>query len=267
MFDKLIESDTVGAEFKSRRRYFLISSVVVGLLFISAVVISLYAADIGLGNDNYELAAIVAPIEPPPDAPEPPQPQHQQRQPNERTSDIPSRAVRQLPIDATPTSTPPISTIPNRYMSLPPGPVQSGPDGDPPTFGSVGGKPETGSGGEDKSPRQSTEMGIKTDSEPGPPPAEPKRSRYIGVANGYAISLPKPPYPTTAMAVNAQGKVDVQITIDEDGKVISAKAVNGNPLLRSVSEEAARKARFKPTTISNVPIKVTGVIIYNFTRD
>ena len=62
MFDKLIESDTTGADFKPRRRYFIVSSVVVGLLFISAVVISLYAADIGLGNDNYELSAMIAPV-------------------------------------------------------------------------------------------------------------------------------------------------------------------------------------------------------------
>src|SRR5262249_5425383 len=134
MFDKLIESDTAGAEFKSRRRYFLVSSVIVGVLFISAVVISLYAADIGLGNDNYELAAMVAPVEPPAEAPEPPQPRQQNRVVENRTTDIPIRVVRQQPIDVTPSSIPPVSTTPNRYLSLPPGPVQSDPvDSNPPS--------------------------------------------------------------------------------------------------------------------------------------
>ena len=78
MFDRLIESDTAGAEFKSRRRYFLVSSVVVGALFVSAVVFSIYASEIGLGTDSYELTALLTPVQPPADAPEPPQPQHPQ---------------------------------------------------------------------------------------------------------------------------------------------------------------------------------------------
>jgi TonB family protein len=63
------------------------------------------------------------------------------------------------------------------------------------------------------------------------------------------------------------GKVDVQITIDETGKVISAKAASGHPLLRNAAETAAWKAKFTPTLLSKVPVKVTGVIVYNFTRN
>ena len=54
MFDKLIVSDEQGAEFKGRGRYFMVSTVVVGILFVTAVVFSLYAADIGLGSDQFE---------------------------------------------------------------------------------------------------------------------------------------------------------------------------------------------------------------------
>ena len=269
MFDKLIESDTVGAEFKSRRRYFLISSVVVGLLFISAVVISLYATDIGLGNDSYELATLVAPpVEPPAEAPEPPQPQ--QRTIENHTTDIPMRIVRQRSIEEPPTTVPPVSTTPNQYQSIPSGLYKIGPVETNPSspFGSMSDRP-TGSGGDNDS-RQVTNIDPRPESisePPPPPPAEPKRLKTLGVINGYAVSLPKPPYPSPAVAVNAQGKVDVQVTIDEDGKVISAKAVSGHPLLRGVSEDAARKARFQPTLLSKVPVKVTGVIVYNFTRN
>jgi len=81
-----------------------------------------------------------------------------------------------------------------------------------------------------------------------------------------AISLPKPNYPAAAQAVNVQGKVDVQVLIDETGRVISAKAVSGNGMLKSAAEQAARNARFSPTYLSKVPVKVTGVIVYNFSR-
>src|SRR5688572_4264151 len=63
MFDKLIESDTAGAELKNRSRYFMVSSVVVGILFLTAVVYSLYASEVGLGNVNFDIAELVAPLD------------------------------------------------------------------------------------------------------------------------------------------------------------------------------------------------------------
>lgn len=85
-----------------------------------------------------------------------------------------------------------------------------------------------------------------------------------GVLNGKAISLPKPVYPPAAKAAHASGTVVVQVTVDEEGKVISAKAVSGHPLLQASAEAAARQARFSPTKLSGKPVKVTGVITYNF---
>jgi TonB family protein len=88
-----------------------------------------------------------------------------------------------------------------------------------------------------------------------------------GVVNGKAISLPKPDYPPAAAAESASGAVNVEIIIDEAGTVISAKAVSGNPLLRTSAEEAARKAQFSPTILSGQPVKVKGVVVYNFTPE
>ena len=101
---------------------------------------------------------------------------------------------------------------------------------------------------------------------PPPPPPPPKPSKPIskGVVNGSAISLPKPPYPAAARAVRASGAVNVQVLIDENGSVVSANAVSGHPLLRQAAEQAARGARFKPTLLSGQPVKVNGVIVYNF---
>ena len=85
-----------------------------------------------------------------------------------------------------------------------------------------------------------------------------------GVLNGKAVYLPKPLYPVEAIAARASGAVTIQVLIDESGSVIKAATVSGPELLRSAAENAAHMARFSPTTIAGVPVKVGGVIIYNF---
>ena len=85
-----------------------------------------------------------------------------------------------------------------------------------------------------------------------------------GVLNGKAEYLPAPKYPPAARAVNAQGSVAVQILIDEVGNIASAAAVSGHPLLRAAAVCAAKEARFAPTMLEGVPVKVSGVLTYNF---
>jgi Ca-activated chloride channel family protein len=85
-----------------------------------------------------------------------------------------------------------------------------------------------------------------------------------GVVNGKAVSLPKPAYAGGGAMARAAGQVSVQVTIDESGNVVAAKAVGGNPLLRASAVEAARHARFAPTMLSGKPVKVVGAIVYNF---
>lgn len=90
------------------------------------------------------------------------------------------------------------------------------------------------------------------------------RKISAGVLNGKAVNLVVPQYPAEARSAKASGAVNVQVTIDEQGNVISAKAVSGDTLLRAASEEAARQSKFSPTLLQGVPVIVTGVIIYNF---
>jgi len=84
------------------------------------------------------------------------------------------------------------------------------------------------------------------------------------IVNGIAVNLVKPAYPAAALKVNATGAVNVQVTIDEEGKVISAFAISGHPLLRAAAVKAAKESTFTPTTLEGQPVKVTGVIVYNF---
>jgi protein TonB len=108
---------------------------------------------------------------------------------------------------------------------------------------------------------------VIADDEPPPKPTPKPVPKQIsgGVLNGKAISLPKPPYPPIAKAARASGTVVVQVLIDESGKVVSATAISGHPLLKAAAVQAAYGARFSPTMLSGQPVKVTGTINYNFT--
>ena len=99
-----------------------------------------------------------------------------------------------------------------------------------------------------------------------PPEPWPRTAGPIigGVINGKAISLSVPKYPKEARKAHDSGQVRVQVLIDEQGVVISAKAIEGPDSLREVAVRAALQSRFTPTRLMGQPVKVNGVIIYNF---
>lgn len=101
--------------------------------------------------------------------------------------------------------------------------------------------------------------------EPPPSPApRPTKPVSGGVLNGTALTLPPPAYPENAKRMKIQGVVTVEVVLDETGKVISANATDGPQLLRDAAVLAARRARFSPTKLSGMPVKVSGVINYKF---
>ncbi len=107
---------------------------------------------------------------------------------------------------------------------------------------------------------------VNDNSQESPTPKGLKAGTIVsgGVLNGKAISLPKPPYPAIAKQAKASGTVVVKVLVDEQGEVTSASAVSGHPLLRAGAVSAARSAKFSPTLLSGRPVKVSGVITYNF---
>ena len=271
MFDKLIESDSKGADFKNRSRYFMVSSVVVGVLFVTAVVFSLYAQEIGLGNQDFELAELLAPLAT--EVPEPPKtPQQQPRNP-QTESVRPMRQANIMQIAQSTLVPTTISSVPNTQPERPDRTFDIGrynldlPNIGGAPNGNLPGTDPVGTGSLTSAP-EVVENVKRVEPPPIVPRAEtPKRPVSIGVANGKATYLPKPPYPPAAIAVRAEGDVSVQVTIDEGGKVISSKAVSGHPLLKGAAERSAWNARFTPTLLSKVPVKVTGVIVYKFSRN
>ncbi len=113
---------------------------------------------------------------------------------------------------------------------------------------------------------------------------EPAKERIVngGVLNGKAIALPKPEFPSHLREQGKGGTVTVDVLIDETGMVVSAEAnpaaikiragaegmiaekEDVDPALVEAAEQAALNARFAPTFLSGVPVKVRGSITYNF---
>ncbi len=270
MFEKLIVSEPEGANFKNRRNYFLVSSLAVGVLFLTAVVFSIFATDYGLGHNSFELVEMVAPPEMVAVEPEPQRPQAPTQ--SQSKSELPTRQVSMINMNENPIVPKEVSVVQNTYQSRPLTPyLVSASDTNP----EGPGRPEytgPGIGIGDSGPQgpQATTDPVETAPptiKKNPPVVTKPPTQTLGVINGKATSLPKPNYTAAAKAIGAQGAVNVQVTIDEQGNVTSANAVSGHPLLRAASEQAARNAKFSVTYLSHVPVKVTGVIVYNFIRN
>jgi len=103
----------------------------------------------------------------------------------------------------------------------------------------------------------------------GPPPDALPRSPLPpgGGPRQEAVKRIQPEYPPIAKAAGAQGTVTVQVVIDEQGDVTSARAVSGHPLLHQAAIDAARQWVFKPSLMDGKAVKVTGTITFSFVLD
>jgi len=84
------------------------------------------------------------------------------------------------------------------------------------------------------------------------------------ILQGKAIHKEQPPYPPEARYKRISGSVSIKIQINEAGVVTDAQILCGGGLLAAVSREAALKWRFDPTTLNGQPVKVKGVLTFNF---
>lgn len=268
MFEKMIETGTAENQFKGRKRYFLFSGVVVGALFLSAVLISIYAAEYGIGLGDINTAELLAPVIT--DAPEPKLPEAPAQASSPDKTVLPTRRSNMARVDEAQHVPDGISTAQNTLRARPDADrfnITNGPETD-----GIGGystgrgdRPDTGSSSDSVRPTGTDVAELPKLKVPPPTrPAKPQAPKSLGVVNGLAIELPKPPYPPQARLMKVHGIVTVQLLIDEQGNVVSAKASGGPEMLKGVSESAARRAKFTPTKLSGVPVKVTGVLRFNF---
>ena len=266
MFTNLIESNADRSAFKRRSSFFLITVAGYALILFAAGVVGVltYDAQVEAQNSNLLLDYWIPPVGPtnhvepardtrvPRRSPPSNAPIDQHITTPQRTDQVPpvdDLRVTPTQIGTTASTTPPIE-----------GQVKIGDhNANPPN-----------SGGDKNGCETCTGSNTATVVTPQPTP-EPTLVKPIGpqrvssvVLTSKIVNLPKPMYPIMAKQIRAQGPVNVQILVDENGNVISAHAVNGHPALIRAAEDAAKRARFTPTMLNNQPVKVQGVITYNF---
>jgi Ca-activated chloride channel family protein len=78
------------------------------------------------------------------------------------------------------------------------------------------------------------------------------------------VNAPKPSYPAKT---NATGEVDVQIYLDQNGKITGAEMISGDASLRQEVETAAKTTTFEPLKPNSDIMKIMGILSYGFARD
>jgi TonB family protein len=76
--------------------------------------------------------------------------------------------------------------------------------------------------------------------------------------------VPKAEYPLGQRSAGAPVSVTVVVRVNRNGRVTSARALNGHAQLRAAAEKAARKATFSPEKLSRDEPIVAGIITYTF---
>ncbi|MDT7602341.1 MAG: periplasmic protein TonB [Acidobacteriota bacterium] len=271
MFQNLIESASHRQDLARRGRFFLGTLALYGVLVAFAGVASVYAYNAHLDEQNYEVTML-----PPWALPAATQTvEHTPAHPSHATGgEVPVRKDFVLDLNTPPRTPPPISTTYSAVKPLPPGFVVPGPvDIDPRNIGVAGpGNPGGDEGGAPVGGNSRPHVVIETDDvrppevvkpTPAPTPARPLMLSHL--ISSKIVSKPVPPYPQLAIVARIQGTVSVEILVDEQGRVISATATNGPVMLREAARLAALQARFTPTQLNGQPVKISGVISYNFT--
>src|SRR5882762_10712853 len=258
MFDNLVESGSHSGDNKRKGSFILVTSAIYVVLLVAAFVGGIMMATANIDQQTLELTALIAPV------PVPQQQQQQKEAPKPEKVDI-SKNVdvrKELIADVTNTKLIP-KEISAKASDIPPvrkGVVTMVGTGNSNAVAPMA--PGNGTGSIVSNAPAKVEI---TDAPP-PPPPKPTPHAPIsgGVLNGKAVHLVQPPYPAIARSAHASGQVVVQVLIDENGNVVAAHATSGHPLLQGAAVNAARASKFTPTKLSGQPVKVNGVIIYNF---
>jgi protein TonB len=256
MFENLVESTSHKDDISRKGSFILITTVIYLVLGVAFFVAGVYWYDNHLDQLELELTTLVAPVPVPQQQKEPEKKEEAKPQKVEPNVDV----RRELVADVTRTELVP-KEVSSKASDVPP--VRRGVTTVVGTSNSDSAAPVAAGSGAG-TVVTATKVEVADAPPPPPAPTPPRAPISGGVLNGKAISLPKPQYPAIAKQAHASGTVVVQVTIDENGGVISAHAVSGHPLLQAVCVAAARQARFSPTKLSGQPVKVTGVITYNF---
>ncbi|MGI9036745.1 MAG: energy transducer TonB [Pyrinomonadaceae bacterium] len=272
MLDQLVESKSTAGENARRGGFLLTTGIILASLLLGAWMYSLFAHDYGMGSGDLELTSLVAPVPVPEDAPPPEPDQPKPKDQPKAAPNVDTRTEIIQRMDQTPVKPPDTVSVVQNTVKPPREGIATrigadNIDAKNAASSSYTGRGNTTGTGIIGGTGNSTTGNGDAEAPPPPPPPTPKpipKKVSLGVLNGKATHLVTPPYPPAARAVHASGAVNVQVSIDTSGNVVSASAVSGHPLLRQAAEQAARQSKFSPTMLSGQPVAVSGVIVYNF---
>jgi TonB family protein len=94
---------------------------------------------------------------------------------------------------------------------------------------------------------------------------QPKRRISSFCYDLCPTNLVKPQYSKDAQRLGIKGQVKIEVIVNETGKVINAKILEGKVYISQAARRAALRSSFQPKrNCENKPIKFRGTIIYNF---
>jgi protein TonB len=88
-----------------------------------------------------------------------------------------------------------------------------------------------------------------------------------GVSQGLLIKRVSPVYPHAALAIHAQGAVQIEATVNKEGRVVNPKVLSGDAVLAQAAIEAVRQWRYKPYYLDGEPVEIKTQITVKFKAD
>jgi TonB family protein len=79
-----------------------------------------------------------------------------------------------------------------------------------------------------------------------------------------AVVKPQPAYSPIARQMKVSGRVEVEVLINEQGAVETARVLTGNPLLTQSAIIAVEKWKFTPFTSDGKAVRATTTIVFEF---
>lgn len=276
MFCKLVESGSHGEDFKRKGSFFIFTLVFYSLILVAAGVGSIYAYEARLSDPVDEEFVTLLKFTPArTERAETPRPAKTVERPAQaaREGEPAIAMVREVAHISPHLQDRPTASA-DAPVLAPDMPYVVGPENIIPTLppGLPGGKGGDGSPNDGRNRNANARPIVVETEEPPPlkqtPTPAPRIDKPVQLSSeiiaGKAAHKPAPPYPNLAKQLGIEGTVAVQIVIDEEGRVISARPTSGHPLLQDAAVKAAYRARFTPTRLNGQAVKVSGVITYNF---
>lgn len=202
-----------------------------------------------LASTAIEVVESVKPAPPEPAHVEPPSPEPAARAQADKPKARAAKPVEAPPPEPSPAAASPLANLPDFGLELSGGSGGNGlaiPQGQAPA-------------------RRERASSVQKTLEKAAPSSKAIDTCEDGPAKPKLLNLPQPTYTDAARAAGVEGKVRVQLTVDETGKVVDAKALSSlGHGLDEAALAAARAATFEPAIRCGKPSRSTFTIAIRF---